>query len=96
MPEVEEVFRLATNKVKPDPNALERQQRRQRSAARSSRVRVYLAVAAVIAAVAVGAVAVLEAVNSHDKISVDNGERHARPADVHQTPSGGGGRAVST
>jgi Tol biopolymer transport system component len=73
MPEVEEVFRLATNKVKPDPNALERQQRRQRSAARSSRVRVYVAVAAVIAAVAVGAVAVLEAVNNHDRISVDNG-----------------------
>ncbi len=73
MPEVEEVFRLATNKVKPDPNALERQQRRQRSAARSSRIRVYVAVAAVIAAVAVGAVAVLEAVNSHDRISVDNG-----------------------
>ena len=73
MPEVEEVFRLATNRVKPDPNALERQQRRQRSAARSSRVRVYVAVAAVIAAVAVGAVVVLEAVNSRDKIPVDNG-----------------------
>ena len=27
MPEVEEVFRLATNRVKPDPNALERQQK---------------------------------------------------------------------
>ena len=32
MPDVQEVFRLATNKVKPDPNALERQERRQRSA----------------------------------------------------------------
>ena len=73
MPEVEEVFRLATNKVKPDPNALERQQRRQRSAVRMSRVRAYVAVAAVIAAVAVGAFAVLRAANSHDRIPVDNG-----------------------
>jgi Tol biopolymer transport system component len=73
MPEVEEVFRLATNKVKPDPNALERQQHRQRSAVRTSRVRAYVAVAAVIAAVAVGAFAILEAVNSRDRISVDNG-----------------------
>ncbi len=35
MPDVQEVFRLATNKVKPDPDALERQLRRQRKAARS-------------------------------------------------------------
>ena len=47
---MQEVFRLATNKVKPDPNALERQQRRQRrnDAARAA-LRAYLAVAAVIA-----------------------------------------------
>ena len=37
MPDVQEVFRLATNKVKPDPNALERQQRRQRATTRPSR-----------------------------------------------------------
>lgn len=55
MPEVQEVFRMATKKVKPDPNALERQVRRQRSAARSGRARAYLAVAAVIAMIAVGA-----------------------------------------
>ena len=48
MPDVQEVFRLATNKVKPDPDALERQHRRQRATARKSRVRAYLAVAAVI------------------------------------------------
>ena len=34
MPDVQEVFRLATNKVKPDPNALERQQKRQRASTR--------------------------------------------------------------
>ena len=82
MPEVEEVFRLATNKVKPDPNALERQQRRQRSAARSSRVRVYVAVAAVIAAVAVGAVVVLDAVNSSEKRPVDNGDGSGTPGQL--------------
>ena len=59
MPDVQEVFRLATNKVKPDPNALERQQKRQRSSTRSSRARAYLVVAAVIAAVAIGVAAVM-------------------------------------
>ena len=39
MPDVQEVFRLATNKVKPDPNALERQHQRQRRNARQSRAR---------------------------------------------------------
>jgi len=56
MPEVEEVFRLATNKVKPDPNALERQVRQQRASARTSRAWAYLAVAAVVVLAAVGAV----------------------------------------
>ena len=59
MPDVQEVFRLATNKVKPDPNALERQQRRQRASTRSSRARAYLVVAAVIAVVAVGVLAIM-------------------------------------
>jgi Tol biopolymer transport system component len=54
MPEVQEVFRMATNKVKPDPNALERQLRRQRTSARSSRMRAYIAAAAVLVAIAVG------------------------------------------
>jgi TolB protein len=48
MPDVQEVFRLATNKVKPDPDALERQVRRQRAEARKSRIRAYVAVAAVL------------------------------------------------
>ena len=48
MPDVQEVFRLATSKVQPDPDALERQVRRQRAAARKSRVRAYVAVAAVL------------------------------------------------
>jgi Tol biopolymer transport system component len=59
MPDVQEVFRLATNKVKPDPNALERQQKRQRSSTRSTRARAYLVVAAVIAALAIGVLAIM-------------------------------------
>jgi Tol biopolymer transport system component len=55
MPEMQEVFRLATNKVKPDPDALERQQRRQRSAARDSRVRAYIAVAVILVLVVIAA-----------------------------------------
>jgi Tol biopolymer transport system component len=59
MPEVEEVFRLATSKVQPDPNALERQERRQRVASRRSRTRAYVAVAAVVALVVVATLAVV-------------------------------------
>ncbi len=73
MPEMQEVFRLATNKVKPDPNALERQQRRQRSNARQSRRRAYLAVAAVIAVVAVGAFTIMGIGNGNDEIAGNTG-----------------------
>lgn len=66
MPDVQEVFRLATNKVKPDPNALERQQKRQRSSTRTTRARAYLVVAAVIAAIAVGALAITRTADSGD------------------------------
>jgi dipeptidyl aminopeptidase/acylaminoacyl peptidase len=61
MPEVQEVFRMATEKVKPDPNALERQVRRQRKSSRSHRARAYLVAAAVIVAVVAGAIAILQA-----------------------------------
>jgi Tol biopolymer transport system component len=57
MPDVQEVFRMATNKVKPDANALERQLRRQRKSGRGRRMRTYLVIAAVLAAVAVALVA---------------------------------------
>ena len=73
MPEMQEVFRLATNKVKPDPNALERQHRRQRSNARQSRRRAYLAVAAVIAVLAVGAFAIMNVASDTNEIAVNSG-----------------------
>ena len=66
MPDVQEVFRLATNKVKPDPNALERQQKRQRASTRSTRARAYLVVAAVIAAIAIGVLAIMRTADCGD------------------------------
>ena len=66
MPDVQEVFRLATSKVEPDPDALERQVRRQRSAARKGRVRAYVAVAAVIVVLGVAAFAISRAVQRND------------------------------
>jgi Tol biopolymer transport system component len=66
MPDVQEVFRLATNKVQPDPDALERQVRRQRAEVRKSRVRAYIAVAAVLVVLAITAYAISRAVEKND------------------------------
>jgi hypothetical protein len=55
MPEVQEVFRMATQKVKPDPGALERQYRDQRSRVARKKTGVYALVAALaVAAVVIG------------------------------------------
>jgi Tol biopolymer transport system component len=66
MPDVQEVFRLATSKVQPDPDALERQVRRQRAAARKSRVRAYVAVAAMLVVLGVAVFAISRAVRRND------------------------------
>lgn len=50
MPEVQEVFRMATQKVQPDPGALERQQRDQRRRVAKKKTAVYALVAAIVAA----------------------------------------------
>ncbi|HSJ51356.1 MAG TPA: hypothetical protein VLA90_08740 [Actinomycetota bacterium] len=50
MPDLEEVFRVATQKVRPDPQALERQLGRQRRRARRRNVAVYVVVATTLAA----------------------------------------------
>jgi Tol biopolymer transport system component len=57
MPDAQEVFRLATSKVEPDPDALERQVRRQRAEGRRSRIRAYVAAAAVLIVAVVAAFA---------------------------------------
>ena len=49
MPEIEEVFRMATQKVRRDPGALERQVARQRKAARNRRVGAFATVVVLIA-----------------------------------------------
>ena len=55
MPEIQEVFRMATQKVRPDPEALDRQHRGQRRRVARKRAAVYaLVVALVVAGVVVG------------------------------------------
>ena len=50
MPDVQEVFRMATQKVRRDPGAMERHIERQRKAARNRRVGAYATVAVIVAA----------------------------------------------
>jgi|1185.fasta_scaffold10350_3 hypothetical protein len=66
MPDVQEVFRLATSKVDPGPDALERQVRRQRAEARKSRFRAYVAVAAVLVLLGAAAFAISQVVGRND------------------------------
>jgi hypothetical protein len=56
MPDVQEVFRVATQKIRPDPGALERQQIHQRRWTTRRKVGAYAVAAALIAAIAVVAV----------------------------------------
>lgn len=73
MPDVQEVFRLATSKVEPDPDALERQVRRQRAVARKSRIRAYIAVAAVLVILGVAVFAIARVVKRNDVSSEEHG-----------------------
>ena len=59
MPEVQEVFRMATQKVRPDPGALERQHRNQRWQVTKRKGGVYALVAALVIAGTVIGVGVL-------------------------------------
>jgi hypothetical protein len=60
MPEVQEVFRMATQKVRPDPGALERQDRRQRRRSMRRKAGVYALVAGLVALAVVSAVQVAD------------------------------------
>jgi TolB protein len=79
MPDVQEVFRLATNKVDPDPQALERQVRRQRAEARKSRARAYVAVAAVLVLLGAAAIAISQVVRRNDVTSQQGTGTSATP-----------------
>lgn len=56
MPDVQEVFRMATQKIRPDPGALERQQVQQRRRITRRKAGAFALVAALVAAIAVVAV----------------------------------------
>jgi Tol biopolymer transport system component len=77
MPEVEEVFRMATQKVRPDPGALERQNRTQRRRNNRRKAGVYVLVACLTLAVVLIAVEALR----HDRNGVAN-----QPTVVPATP----------
>ena len=59
MPEVQEVFHMATQKVRPDPNALERQHRDQRRHAARQKATVFVLVGALVIGGAVFAIGAL-------------------------------------
>ena len=59
MPEVREVFQMATQKVRPDPDALERQHREQRQHVVKQKVAVFALIAALVVAGGVFAISVL-------------------------------------
>jgi Tol biopolymer transport system component len=73
MPEIQEVFRMATQKVRPDPEALDRQHRGQRRRVAQKRVAVYAMVVVLIVAGAVVAISTL-------------GSDHGQPAGHGTTP----------
>jgi Tol biopolymer transport system component len=60
MPEIQEVFRMATQKVRPDPEALDRQHRGQRRRVAQKRAAVYALVVVLLVAGAVVAISTLE------------------------------------
>jgi Tol biopolymer transport system component len=82
MPDVQEVFRLATSKVDPDPDALERQVRRQRAEARKSRVRAYVAVAAVLVLLGAAVFAISRIVGRNDVTSEHGNGTSSSPVAV--------------
>ena len=74
MPEVQEVFHMATQKVRPDPNALERQHRDQRQHVVKQKVAVFALIAALAIGGGIFAVSVLRS---------DDGRRKSVPIRSH-------------
>ena len=71
MPEVQEVFRMATQKVRPDPGALERQQRGQRRRTVRRKMTAIGSVAALVAVAALFAVRI--AGGTREQVPLDQG-----------------------
>jgi Tol biopolymer transport system component len=84
MPDVQEVFRMATQKVRPDPEALERQHRGQRRRVAQKRAAVYVLVALLlVAGVAIG----ISTLTSDDVQPAGSGSNPPPPQAAEQTLS---------
>ena len=88
MPEIQEVFQMATQKVRPDPEALERQHHGQRRRVAQKRAAVYVLVAVlVIAGVAIG----ISSLGSDDVTPAGSGSNPSTvPSSTPQHLSSGG------
>ena len=71
MPEVQEVFHMATQKVRPDPDALERQHRDQRQHAVKQKVAVFALIAALVLGGGVFAISVLRSDDGPVNVGTD-------------------------
>ena len=76
MPEVQEVFRMATQKVRPDPGALDRQHGQQQRRTIRRKVGVYGLVAALVGVIAVVAV---RAGGRSEQVPIDQPTRATAP-----------------
>ena len=84
MPEIQEVFRMATQKVRPDPQALDRQHRGQRRRVAQKRVAVYALVAVLLVA---GALVAISTLGSDDVQPGGSGSNPPPPQAAEQTLS---------
>ena len=84
MPEIQEVFRMATQKVRPDPEALDRQHRGQRRRVAQKRAAVYTLVALLLVA---GAVIGISTLGGNDVQPAGSGSNPPPPQAGEQTLS---------
>jgi len=84
MPEIQEVFRMATQKVRPDPEALDRQHRGQRRRVAQKRAAVYALVALLLVA---GAVIGISTLGNDDVQPAGSGSNPPPPQAGEQTLS---------
>ena len=84
MPEIQEVFRMATQKVRPDPEALDRQHRGQRRRVAQKRAAVY---ALVVVLLVTGAVVAINTLGSDHERPAGEGSNPPPPQAAEQTLS---------
>jgi Tol biopolymer transport system component len=84
MPEIQEVFRMATQKVRPDPEALDRQHRGQRRRVAQKRAAVYALVVVLLVA---GAVVAINTLGSDHEQPAGEGSNPPPPQAAEQTLS---------